>query len=320
MAGVPSEQIEKREQEDPDDVHEMPVEAAHLDDVVVLRRDLPSERAEPEESQEGDPDDQVKRVDPGHREVADEEQLGVSGIRAVHPEARAGDQTFDNLEVVLRELDRQERRPQEHRRRQEPEEAAVLPLLGRMDRERHEETARQQDRRVHGAQHDLRVVARRVEVRDVGVTELDEAENRAAEEDHLRAEEDPHPEHGRLPLVLEAVELLRERGGGGPHASGPPRATGTSTGLPSPPAAPRSCAWAAATASSTPGSSRPTDRLRPSARTSATRSGRREAAGIPRPGSTRPPTRARGRPGIPARRRGTGGSSRGTPSRTGGRT
>src|SRR5204863_8131031 len=72
------DQVEEREQEDPDDVHEVPVEAGDLHRRVVERPEaaLPGPPRHVEDDR--DADDHVQRVQPGQAEVEGEEDLGVA--------------------------------------------------------------------------------------------------------------------------------------------------------------------------------------------------------------------------------------------------
>ena len=65
----PAYQIEEREQEDPDQVDEVPVERAQLDGDVVLRGVLAFDDALHHPEQHRHPDDDVERVQAGGQEV-----------------------------------------------------------------------------------------------------------------------------------------------------------------------------------------------------------------------------------------------------------
>src|SRR6476659_7540038 len=59
---VPPDQVEQREEEDPDDVDEVPVEPGHLDGRVPLGRVAALPRLVDEDAQETEPDDHVEGV------------------------------------------------------------------------------------------------------------------------------------------------------------------------------------------------------------------------------------------------------------------
>src|SRR5258705_9797722 len=76
---VSSEQIEQWKQENPDDVDEVPVEAADLNRAVVLGVDRAAPGPDEHPRHDAEADDHVQRVQPGHREVEREEDLRVPG-------------------------------------------------------------------------------------------------------------------------------------------------------------------------------------------------------------------------------------------------
>src|SRR5581483_2510859 len=94
------QQIEHRVEEHPDDVDEVPVEAAHLDGCVVGGTE--ARRVAPEPQHDGDADAQVNRVQPGHREVQEVElELRPRGFRhlaRLHPVLGAFDAEEDEAE------------------------------------------------------------------------------------------------------------------------------------------------------------------------------------------------------------------------------
>src|SRR5512139_606190 len=74
---VPPREIQEREEEDPDDVDEVPVEPESLDHVVVLGRVFPLPGRAEEKEDDGHADDHVEGVEAGHPEVEGEEEPGV---------------------------------------------------------------------------------------------------------------------------------------------------------------------------------------------------------------------------------------------------
>src|ERR1035437_9322146 len=75
---VSADQIEQREQEDPDNVHEMPVQAEVLNKRDVAAGVCSGAGAEDHEPQDADADDHVQGVHAGHGKVQREVQLGVA--------------------------------------------------------------------------------------------------------------------------------------------------------------------------------------------------------------------------------------------------
>src|ERR1041385_335946 len=70
-------QIQQREQENPDDVDEVPVEASEFQGCVPLRRKAPAVGHDGDDSHQPDANHHVQRVHAGQREVEREEDLDV---------------------------------------------------------------------------------------------------------------------------------------------------------------------------------------------------------------------------------------------------
>ena len=62
-------QVQQWEQKDPDDIHEVPIQAEVLNHRVMMRRICPVIRPVDEENQDAGADDHVERVHPGHCEI-----------------------------------------------------------------------------------------------------------------------------------------------------------------------------------------------------------------------------------------------------------
>src|SRR5689334_6925696 len=75
---VAVDQVQKRKQEDPDDVDEVPVEAGDVDGSVVIGGKATLAGLRDQHHQNARPDHHVKRVQPGHGEVEREEELRVA--------------------------------------------------------------------------------------------------------------------------------------------------------------------------------------------------------------------------------------------------
>ncbi len=66
---VPIDQVQQREQIDPDDIDEVPIEAADFERSVIVRRE-PAFPCHPEKPcEDAEPDDHVQRVQASHDEV-----------------------------------------------------------------------------------------------------------------------------------------------------------------------------------------------------------------------------------------------------------
>src|SRR5258706_10825204 len=73
-----ADQIEQREQEDPDQVDEVPVQPHEVDRREVLRAEMPLDRADQDPRDRPHAGEHVQPVQPGHQEVDPEEDLHVA--------------------------------------------------------------------------------------------------------------------------------------------------------------------------------------------------------------------------------------------------
>ena len=103
----PSDQVEQREEEDPDQVDEVPVQRAQLDRHVVVGRVLAlASRAVSHPEQHRHADDDVERVQAGGQEVDGEEEVGARILRQLRgrvnhlPGQRADVELVRVLEVL----------------------------------------------------------------------------------------------------------------------------------------------------------------------------------------------------------------------------
>src|SRR5919112_1927150 len=124
---VRAEEVEQREEENPDDVYEVPVEPEVLHGRVVLGRVAPVPGPPHDGRDYPDADYHVQRVQARHREVEPEEHLRVlrrdarlrpvvNQIRVRVEEARDGDEPVHLLLVVLVSLHAEEDQAEEDRR------------------------------------------------------------------------------------------------------------------------------------------------------------------------------------------------------------
>src|SRR5665213_2404935 len=74
-----ADQVEQREQVDPDDVDKVPVEAEVLNECDVTGGVSPGSCSEDHVSEDTDTDDHVQCVHSGHGEIEEEVKLGVTG-------------------------------------------------------------------------------------------------------------------------------------------------------------------------------------------------------------------------------------------------
>src|SRR5437773_12210621 len=82
-SGMVRDQVEEGEEEDPDDVHEVPVEPGDLDGRVVGGTEPSVPRLPGHDRDDGHADHHVQGVQAGEAEVEGEEELGMPrGVRA----------------------------------------------------------------------------------------------------------------------------------------------------------------------------------------------------------------------------------------------
>src|SRR5258708_37139253 len=81
-------QIKQGEQVDPNDVHTVPVQAAHFNGSVVLRSEPPLPSHDQQPHKNADANNHVHRVQTGHYKVESKENLGMLWIRVLIGVAR----------------------------------------------------------------------------------------------------------------------------------------------------------------------------------------------------------------------------------------
>src|SRR2546423_14286449 len=219
---VRAQKVEQREEENPDDVNEVPVESEVLDGRVVLRREASAPGPPHYRRDDEDADDHVERVQARHGEVEPEEHLvlaerdarrdvGKNLLAGVEP---TGDwyQPVRIFLAVLESLHAEERQTQKHRRRHEGDLAfGRAARLRGPDGERHRQARSDEHGGVEWADLPVEVVAGGPEGLGVLHTVDEVGEEEPAEEHHLLRDEDPHAERAGLALLFEVVELVRQR-------------------------------------------------------------------------------------------------------------
>src|SRR5918993_2287901 len=205
---VPVDQIEQWKQENPDDVHEVPVEPEHLDRRVPPRRERTLAGHVHDHEQQCNADDHVQCVHPGQREVENHEhahlvrhrrELAVHMEPALHreqPDHRVRVMRVVQLELglVLDVLDSEEHQAEQQRRTEIPENLPLFPLVRRVHGQRHGERRRDQHGRVDAAENQVELAAggRVPRIEPEAVNHVG-GEHPAKEHD-LLGDEHPHPQ------------------------------------------------------------------------------------------------------------------------------
>src|SRR5688572_18678155 len=127
------DEVDDREDEDPHDVDEVPVEAGDLDLQVLLGRELAPQRDADQRQQPEDPDGHVHTVESGE----EEEAAGRHAAREVQP--------FVGEDGELVDLTADEQRAEEGRGQEPDPQAAVVTPLDGGQRQHHGQRAHQED-------------------------------------------------------------------------------------------------------------------------------------------------------------------------------
>ena len=213
---VRAQKVEQREEENPDDVHEMPIEPGHLHRARVFGRKVPARRQNDQHRQHAGAHHHVQRVDARHHEIEEHEELDMGGLGAGNGPIQSRRPAFPVVGRPFEEpLDAEEGESQDECGEQEKQQRLAFTSLGGVHGQGHGQAAQNENAGVGGAKDDFQVMATEGEGRIVKVTEDRITREQAAKEHHLRGEEDPHAEACRLVLLLAVVELLRHRRGMG---------------------------------------------------------------------------------------------------------
>jgi len=206
-----AQQVQERKQENPNDVHKMPVEAAKLDRRMVFR----GESVPPGHSYEGDhhtrPYYHMKSMQASHREIEAEKNLGLIRIGAFNPEVKSGNQVVFEFLGVFYSFDTQEYHPQEHRRAQEEDQPFAIAPLCVEHRRRHSEAAADQNQSID--EPELRIEFIAGYCKDFRVCQVIDSVcgKQAAEEQDFGRKKNPHSQGSSLSLLLRIIELMGER-------------------------------------------------------------------------------------------------------------
>src|SRR3990172_5250177 len=210
VATPPPNQIQEREQEDPHDIDEVPVQAHDLDRLRPRRPRPTPPRLHIEEQEAEDAARHVGAVEPRLRveRGAERPELGPNQVRPRR-------ESLLEEAGVLVDLNRNEGRPQDERGGEERPHARRLVVDRPVDRLRHREAARDQDERVHCRERDVQGKVRRGRVRpEVCIRpEGEPGRDQAREEEDLGDDEDPDPELTRGDLAPERVFVENPREG-----------------------------------------------------------------------------------------------------------
>ena len=130
------DQIEHRIQENPDNVHEVPIQGGVLDRIVVLGRvsSFPGETSDDPEHRHSN--QHMQRMKAREEEIQNKEEFGMPGIRAVPLEVNSRDLMFNPVVMVLVTFYGKKTDAEKHRYQQTPDQQLAIAFTGSMHRER----------------------------------------------------------------------------------------------------------------------------------------------------------------------------------------
>src|SRR6266852_2003622 len=107
-----AEQIKQREEENPNDIHEVPIKTRYLDRRVILGSEAPPPGHQNQDADYPNPNYHVQRVDSGHSEIEPVEHLHVCRVALPFPVEllKPRNQIMRPLVVVLVSFHSQERK------------------------------------------------------------------------------------------------------------------------------------------------------------------------------------------------------------------
>src|SRR5579884_625273 len=176
------QEVDEREDEDPDQVHEVPVEGGDLDLAVALGGVLAEERADENRAEVHDAREDVQPVEAREDEEGGAEEILADRLPLVEDEL-----------VPLVGLEREKDRAAEHR---EQEEAAQLRLVAVADageRFHHRDAAAHEQERHEGGELDPQD-RRRPRPGGIAIAQRPVGREQATERHGVGGEEDPHAE------------------------------------------------------------------------------------------------------------------------------
>src|ERR1700722_11126033 len=217
---MPVDQVEQGKQINPDDVDEMPVQAADLDWSVIFRREasLPGHSQKP--GKDTQPDNHVEGVDAGHDEVKREKNLGVLWVSVLtrmtwnrnvfKTERRAGPVTLVKFIFVFFAFDAEEGAAKNHGQDEAGDQKIAARGLRGPNGEHYGQAAADEHGSVGGAERSVDGFAGGAEVAEVPETINQVGAEHAAEEHDFGSEENPHAQAGCIALLALGGEVMPE--------------------------------------------------------------------------------------------------------------
>src|SRR5258708_29561221 len=199
---VPVDEIKQRKQVNPNDIDEVPVEAADFDGSVVFGSEasFPGCKEKPEKNAEAD--DHVQRVQAGHNEIKSEENLRMSRICVLagmpwnllflKTEGSAGNVMLVKLVFIFDPFDAEEGETEKHGAGKAADQEGSASGLRRPHGEHHGQTAANEDRGVGCAERHVDGFAGGREVCEVPVAVNQICAEQSPAKNKFGGEENPH--------------------------------------------------------------------------------------------------------------------------------
>src|SRR6266851_5654792 len=199
---MPVDQVEQGKQVDPDNVNEVPVQAANCDGSVVFGSEaaLPGHGKEPEKNSETD--DHVECVQARHDEIEREENFRMAGISVLpgmtgdglvlETERCAGDVMLHEFFAILDALDAEEGEAKQHGDDEAADQERAAGGLRRPDGENHGQTTADEHCCIGGAVAHVDGFAGGGEVPEIPAAINQVGAEQPAEEHDFGGEENPH--------------------------------------------------------------------------------------------------------------------------------
>src|SRR3984957_13600939 len=194
---MPVDQIEQREQKNPHNIDEVPIQTHKIDGGTVFGIESPLKRLLDQPNQEAGADNHVQRVQPGHRKVQGEKELrvsvGANGSARLEIEVQARNVVFDEFLVIFDALDAKKHAAEDQGQDQEDRDELLFAYLCSPDRHCHGQTAANENDGVDRAQRQVDGAAGLAE--NLGIRRPVErvGHEHAAEEQNFGDQEHPHP-------------------------------------------------------------------------------------------------------------------------------
>src|SRR5258708_3844621 len=208
---VPVDEIEQRKQVKPNDVEEVPVEAADFDGSVVFGSEASFPGCEEKPEKNAEPDDHVERVQAGHNEIKSEENLRMTRVRVlaampwnflVKTKRSAGNVMLVKLVFIFDPFDAEKGETEKHGGGKAGDQEDSASSLRRPHGEHNGQTAANEDRGVGCAEGHVDGFAGGSEVCEVPVAVNQIRAKQSPEEHDFGREENPHAQAGGITLLL----------------------------------------------------------------------------------------------------------------------